>query len=259
MSFLSSVAKLGLTPAAAIGKQILKVVKPSSTIAKQPISTTTSQLASTTFGKVLGAATTATAAALAVTSGVVGKVLPSTKAKVIAAVATPAAVSFIADKPESLVKVPQQTIGFSAAIGSLFADPSISGITKIVKEYPVASGITAAAGLITVGKGALPAVASFSQTRAIRENTKAIEGMGQIPETAQTLELPSSSGEGLIDQPMINDQKTPVTSPTQELTSTRKRRKTKKSEPIRVSQRVNVVVSQRNSQNKKYLNYVYAR
>jgi len=251
MSLLKSIAKIGLTPAAAVSKQILKVVKPSSSIANQSISKTTEQLSSTAFGKVLGTVTTVTAAALVGASGVVSKVLPSTKSKVIAAVATPAAVTYFADKPQDIVGIPVSTAKFSSAVGSVLGNPSVSGVKDLIKENPVASSLVLGAAALTIGKGTAGLVASVANTAAIRANT-ASSGV-------QTLELPSSTTSGGIigTEPETLETNTQgvQTQATQSLNTPKRRRTAKKSKQPIMSQRVNVIVSNRNIGNKRYLNY----
>lgn len=263
MGILESVAKIGLTPAAFLGKEILKVVKPSSPTTQKSVSQITSELTQTTFGKVLGTATTATAAALLVTSGAISKVLPSTKSKVIATIAAPAALTYFADKPENLIKAPVQTLDFSADIGKLLSNPSFSGITQLIQEHPVASSVLGAGAVVAVGKSAIPAVSAILTREEMQKQTAAFERQAAAAEANLMQPLgvaPIQTPTATQDSTMQTNTEPIKTAETTSLkTKKRKRSKIKKSEGVKQSVRINIVNTGIKVQSKRYLNVIPLR
>jgi hypothetical protein len=259
MGLLGSIQKLALTPSAYIGKQVLKVVKPSSSIANQPVSTTTSQLQATTFGKVLGTAIAGTTTALAVTSigaGAIAKTVVAHPVKsAVVGLVTPTAISYFAEKPQDFVKIPTEAISFTSDIGTLASNPSVSGVVKLITEHKTASAVTAVVAGVVVGKSVIPAIASYKQTQAIQEQTEAIKGASAgIGATPQ--EKGGSDGNIPITQ---TNPTTPQTVYMDEKPKTAKKKTRSKARRGNISQRVNIVVTQKQSAHRitqSYLNRI---
>lgn len=207
-----------------------------------------------TSGLSVGATTTKTAISSAIKAS--PALIPTTtKGKVIAAVVTPVAIGATIKQPEkvaqAIVSTPSGLVNVGGNIANLAANPSIENVKTLVSENPVlVGGAVATAAAIGV-KGILPAIATTTQTQAIKEQTKAIEA------TTQGLIVQSTPEKDIISIPAQNNAPIPQTPQTQTIKATtttkRKRRKTKQIMP-NISQRVNVLVNNDNRRATK--NYI---
>jgi hypothetical protein len=248
MGFLSSIAKIALTPSTIVAKQILKVIKPSSTVATQSISKSTTQLASTTFGKVLGGAIAVTGGALAVASLPTGSVSAITKAitpttlkgKVIGGAVSLVTVPAIVSNPSIVPKTIGGLVNFGSNIGEVSKNPTTQGFTDIIKENPI---ISTATGLIVagaIGKGVAGTVASVVNTQAIKEQTEAIKGGNML--TPQ--ETGGTDGQNTTITP--TNPTTPQTVYMDDKPKTTQKKTYSKARRQPISQRVNLIVNQNN-------------
>lgn len=282
MGIFESISKAVLTPIAAVGNLIGKGLK-STGIVKSYTPQKAGDLAKTTFGKVLGTSIAATGVALAGAAAAgssagavslrsfagkgskiivkgVKSVVPSTaKGKVIAAVTAPIAVGAVVKQPkaaaEAVIKAPKELAQFGGNVADVAVNPSKESVSNLIKESPVLTAAAGAAGLAAVG-GSVAGLVSGALTRGeIKKQTEALTTLAEKQVLTTT-------------QPTIAPQQaiTPATQAVKEAaplstTSTpRKRRSRSRSKPI--SQRVNVIVNQKNTGvriTKKYLNKVYAR
>jgi len=200
-------------------------------------------------GAVLAAAPAAStgAAGAAVRSAVVSTAkaaVPTTlKGKAIAAVAAPVIIGAVINQPakiaEAVVKTPSALVNVGGNIANLAADPSIENIKTLVKENPVIVGGAAAAAAIVGAKTILPAIVTSRQIAATEKQTEAIEaataGMsgGGISATQQQITPQLPATERIV---------------TTATTTSKKRRKAAKKAVIQpISQRVNVVVQNKNT------------
>lgn len=261
-----------------IGKAITKVLDVAAVSVAHPIQTATALISKDkTFKEVSTAhfaqskgeqvkdivlSTLGTAAAVAGGAAVAGAaragtLLPAlipatTKGKIIAAVAAPIVAGAVVSQPtktaETIIKAPSELAEFGAGVGNLVAQPSVESAKKLFEESPILTTLTGAALVGGAVKTILPAIATARQTAAINEQTEAIrEGTSKL--------LPTESG-------IIGSTK-PITPPTETISAGVKRKPSKKRlkapQSPNISQRVNVIVSNKSSsiglrQNKKYIN-----
>jgi len=189
-------------------------------------------------GAIGGAAKAGTLATAAKT------LIPKTlKGKAIAAVAAPVVIGAVINQPakiaEAVVKTPSALVNVGGNIANLAADPSIENIKTLVKENPVIVGGAAAAAAIVGAKTILPAIVTSRQIAATEKQTEAIEaataGMsgGGISATQQQITPQLPATERIV---------------TTATTTSKKRRKAAKKAVIQpISQRVNVVVQNKNT------------
>jgi hypothetical protein len=208
-------------------------------------------------GAVLAAAPASAtgAAGAAVRSAVISTakaaVPTTTKGKIIAAVAAPVVIGAVIREPAATAKViaqaPSQLAQFGGDVAGFAANPSVESAKQIVKESPI---ISAAVGVVVAGAAAaaiLPAISSARQTAAIKEQTEVIGGIGVVDKSQGYFDTPASNNSPIPQTPATETMKTGTT-------ATRKRRKTAK-QPMNISQKVNIAISNRsNSQTKRYLN-----
>lgn len=239
---ITAVSNIALKPAVAIGNVISNLIKPGSG------TTTSSQLANTTAGKILGTATAGAVVALGgaiAGAGSIGaglaKAIPTTaKGKAIAVASTIVGVSAVASNPigttEAIGKVPGALANVGTNIGEFSANPTLQGAIDIAKENPVLVG----AGALAIGSGIAGTVATILNTRATKENTQTIiaPSDNNIPVGSSTLENPISnipaSTQDLIQPETAvgnNDVSgSPLTTPTKTITIGKKRYKKHKAE-----------------------------
>ena len=201
-------------------------------------------------GVVLGAAGLAVAAPAVATSVAKALIPASTKGKVIAAVAAPVVAGAVLREPgksaEAAVKLPSSLANFGGNAATFASSPSLDSGKKLLTDNPL---IAAAAGLIVAGgtaKVLAPAVGGYLQSDAIRDQTDVISSVSSSSQQSQVSEaIPT------VVSPV------PVTAATQRVTSTpvgsstKKKRRASKPRITNISQRVNVIVSNRT--NNKYI------
>lgn len=244
MGLLSSIQKIALTPSAYVGKQVLKVVKPSSSIAQQPISTTTSQLQKTTAGKILGTAIAGTAVALAVTA------VPSASLATAGKTAGKVAVSIVKN-PVGAVKtaVGGVLVGGAIAGGGLTLLPVVFKGGKVGAEVltgkkdltPENIGDVAKVVGLVAGGAVVAGVAGYVGKKVLE---------GGLPEVVGTAPLETVGSALQTDTQGVTTQAT-------ESISTKKRArkaKVKRFDGVRQSVRVNVI--NRSSANRKTVTYL---
>jgi len=183
---------------------------------------------------------------------VVKTVLPTTKSKVIAAVAAPSAITLLAGSEKA--RETTVNVGKSIVTGSLGTDvaKTIEGekpLSETLLAHPVATGVAALGAVAVLGKGLTTAGAIAAG--GLLDNDSS-------PAPTQTGVLVSDKSAEIYKDTPVAAAVTPITPQTQTLASSQNKRRASKKRatpsPLRVSQRVNVVVSQQ--QNKRYINKV---
>lgn len=190
------------------------------------------------------------AAATPVGQAIASKVIPkSLGGKIAAGVAAPIIVGAVAENPVKAAKAAGKTatglVNFGGNVASFAEDPSLQGAKDIFKENPVITTLLGGAGVLAVGGGlglAANTAATFLNTQATNQDTN--QGL-----------LGSSDADFLppvTSQQMVAGSQVPVTAETQNLStgSSSRRKKSKKVvEPMKINNRVQVVI-----QNKNYIN-----
>jgi hypothetical protein len=263
MGLFNSIIKTALAPSVAIGNVISKGI--TATTGIKTGTTTTSQLASTTPGKILGGAIASTAVAAAVAAApasvvagagnvakTVAKALVPTTAKgvITTAIVAPVAVGVLSKNPSAPLQVTSSLVNVGQGIGTFSSNPTLENALNIAKENPI---ITALGGVAILGAGVktiVPAIASYENTQAIKEQTGVLKAGGNvipvIPQETQGEVIPLATDTTGIK--------------TQETTSIKakpsvKRGKAKTSTKGMIqSVRVNVI--NRNSANRQTKNYL---
>jgi len=214
----------------------------------QPVSKQLTQVAVSGVSTALVAVGTAKIAAAGVVATATKLIPATTKGKVIASIAAPVALGAVVSQPTKTLSAISQTPGALANVGSnvagFIAEPSIEKAKEIATENPVIVGAIATAGLLAVGSKVIPAVATYTQTQAIQEQTSAIKG-------ATGLVVESGKDKDVITIPAQQTNPIPQTAQTQVIktgavTSTRRKRKKAVIMPQNISQRVNVLVNNDN-------------
>lgn len=191
-------------------------------------------------GAAVGAA--AKAGTLAPKALAVGKALiPATaKGKVIAAVAAPVVIGAVAKEPTKSIKAavsaPSELAQFGGDIATFAADPSLSTAKQIVTESPL---LSAAAGILAVGgitKAAAPIISGALTRGAIQEQTEALTqgGVSVVDKSAGFQMAPTT--------PTL-----PQTAAVTTTTSKKRKRSVRKPVIQPISQRVNVLVQNKNT------------
>jgi hypothetical protein len=171
----------------------------------------------------------------------------TTKGKVIGVVAAPVVVGIVSKAPlqsaKAVISAPSELAEFGSGIAQLATEPSLESAKELFKESPILTGASLAAVAVIAGKGIFPAIATARQTEAIQEQTAAITA---ATGAALPTEKPNytTSPVGVPSSPTV-----PVTPQTQTVAATGIRKARKKSKQRffpSVSQRVNVLVSNRN-------------
>ena len=241
MGLLSSISKIALTPSAFIGKKILQVIKPSSQIAQQPLSKTTTELSKTTFGKVLGTAITATAIAIPVAT------FPSASLKIAKSVA-----SYVGENPiksfiggavviPALATSPKLRSGgvegikeipsFGTGLGEVIEGEQ--GIGEFISKHPITSTIVAVVGAVAGGKVIAPVIGG---ALAGRDSEIIIEGTPQ--------ETGGFNGQETTITP--TNPTTPQTVYLDDKPKTKQKKRRSQARREQITQRVNLIVSQNN-------------
>lgn|SRR5574340_96442 len=199
----------------------------------------------------VGVAVVGVPASIAAAKAVVPK---TTKGKIIAGVAAPVVIGAVSQQPlkaaKTIASAPSELSQFGGDIANLAASPSLESAKELFKESPVLTTAALAAGAVALGKGVIPAIATARQTEAIQEQTAAIQAATAglpLDKTGTGASVPASSLAPSI----------PVTPSTKtvEAGTQRRRRKIKgKMTTGNITQRVNVLVSNRNAvATKKYI------
>lgn len=216
----------------------------------QPVSKQITQIITTTGTAalaVVGAGAVGTAAKAGTLTSSASKLIPTTiKGKIIGAVATPIVAGVIISQPlkaaEAISKTPAALTNVGANIGNLVANPSLSNVKTLFTENPLLVGGAVAGAAILGAKTIIPAITSARQIEATQEQTKAIEGA--------TAGLGKETATGSVFGNEAKYPQTPATTEVKPLTNgttRRKTRRTSKTMPQIINQRVNVMVSNRSS------------
>ena len=282
----------------AVGKTITKALDTISGVVTNPVTAITQGLGASTqkfveakpitnivktvtnvgvaAGAVVGIGAIAEGGFAAVAKGAQAIIPSTTKGKVIAAVAAPVVVGAVIKEPakaaETALNAPSKLANFGGNLAEVITNPSIEGAKQLVKENPIiagAAGVAVATGVGLGVGGLVSTISNIQNTQAVKENTKASLG-GSSPEVpiAQTVSsLPVSvvdkSGEFKTPPAATGiAQLTPVTPQTQKISSgvSKKRYKPRKQAKMQpISQKVNVIVSNRSVStgtriNAKYIN-----
>ena len=291
MGLLSSIGKfLNTNP---VGKAITKTLDTISGIVTNPVTAITQGTAASTkkfveASPITNAVKTVTnvglAAAAVVGVGAVAegglaavgsaasKLIPSTtKGKVIAAVATPVVAGAVLKQPakaaETILNAPSSLANFGGNAAELIANPSLSNAKTLIKENPVVATLAGAGAVAAIGGGvglAANTVATFVNSRATKANTAATLGGDTTTPEDTGINVIDKSGQFRImpvEQGAIAPA-TPITPQTQKVSKSgtvrRRKRKSKSSVPTSISQRVNVVVANKNTttgiSNRRFIN-----
>jgi len=140
-----------------------------------------------------GYASLALGAASIVAKGIAAtasSLIPATlKGKVVAAVAAPVIAGIVIQEPgatlDTITKTPGALANVGANIAQVATDPSIENIKSLVTENPVIVGGAAAIAAVLAAKAIVPSLVGINQSAAIREQTEAINSVGQ-PTIANT-------------------------------------------------------------------------
>lgn len=170
--------------------------------------------------------------------------------KVAAIAAVPIAAPVLISSPkarEKLVNSPSELAQFGTDLGKLAEEPSTENLKNLVKESPIiTTGILTTLGIVGA-KTILPAL----QTKAVKEQTEAINKQTEAIENLPTTPviMPTETKEIEVTQkpaqPSNLAETKTITSDTPK--KARKRSRIKKNYGGNVNQRVNVIVSTRNS------------
>lgn len=192
----------------------------------------------------------------------------TTKGKIIAAVAAPIVVGAVAQKPlesaKALISAPSNLANFGGNAANLIASPSVSNLKTLAKENPILTGAAALATAVTVGGGiglAANTAATFINSQATKANTAAsLGGTEDLPVTVvdksgQFQATPATGGTAIAPS-------TPITPQTQAVSKSgvvrRRKRKSMRSTPTNISQKVNVVVANKTTttgiSNRRFIN-----
>ena len=264
MGLLSSILQTGENILTSIGGAVGKVYE--NTLAKVPFIPEAKSFVEKnpeivavplTAGLAVGATATKAAASKVVTS--IPSLLPTTtKGKIVAAAATPVVIGATISQPskvaQAVVDTPKGLFNVGGNLGNLVAEPSIKNVKTLVTENPVIVGGAIAAAAAVGAKGIIPAIATARQTEAIQEQTKAIQSVsppGLLVESTKEkdiLTLPPATNITPIPQ-------TPQTKTISPTTTRRKKRKSVKTLPQNITQKVNVLVNNDNRRaTKNYIN-----
>jgi hypothetical protein len=197
----------------------------------------------------------------AVIGSALKSIIPSTaKGKVLTVLAAPVVAGAVINQPgktaDLLINAPSSLSNFGGNVANFAANPTIENIKTIIAENPLISGGVAAGVVIAGASAIIPAITTSRYIGAVNEQTEAIR-----EQTASNL---TSSGV-LVGSSTQYASETPITPATQTVqaggtrTSTSRKKRSSKAIIPSVSQKINVVVSNRaNStgikQTKRYLN-----
>jgi hypothetical protein len=179
----------------------------------------------------------------------------------ITAAAVPIVVGAFTSQPKESAKVILEAGPNLANLGGnladFAADPSLEKAKDIITENPITSGLIAGGAALSGGLLAIGPIVTALNTDALRDNTKATEDrlIGIPKENEKNYSIgPSKAVEtfsgqsSTIDTTPAGVAPTPITPQTQQIsaTSKKKKKRSKVSKPQNISQRVNVIVSNKN-------------
>jgi len=134
-------------------------------------------------------------------------------------VAAPIVIGAVSSNPGLVAQAgtaPSQLSEFGKDIGAVTKNPTVQGFKDVFVNSPVLSTGTALLGIAAIGGGTAAAISTIANTRAIKENTRAINAptapVGVLP-TSPAMDLPTSPQSGTIAAP----QEQPLTPETQVL------------------------------------------
>jgi len=191
--------------------------------------------------------------------------LPSTKAKVIGGVVAAVGIPAITSSPKlqtDIINAPASAQNFGGNIGELIQNPSLEAAKNVITENPIVAGVVGAGILGAVGLGTATLVSNISNTLATKENTRAVEAGLVSSQPAVYTTLPTNN---LIPTTPATETISGVPATLQETGKTASIKRKKRASQPRVaiiSQRVNVLVSQKNQSNQireRYLNVLPLR
>lgn len=195
---------------------------------------------------VLGKAAAASAPAKAVVTAAKILIPKTTKQAVVTAAVAPVVATAIISNPKAAIETPSKILNFQTNVGELIAEPSIEKVKETFMENPIISSGVAAAGVAAAGLATAGIVSSVLNTQAIKEQTKALNS--QIP---NALPLTPASTAGLSSKEYQNNVPAPVESkpltPATKDISSKRYRKARKPLKNNVVQRVNIIVSNKNT------------
>lgn len=212
---------------------------------KQPTSTNIAATLATTavaVGALYGGAAIASGRGAALATSLIPKTVTG---KIAAAVVVPAAAGLVVSQPkvlEEIPKVPAQTYELTKGLASG------NNVLQTIKENPYGAAALVA-GAAIVGKGLAGTAATALNTQAVKENTQASAN--------NNLPLTTSSND-ISNTPIQTNPLLPILPSTQALTSVKgagARKSSPKKTPS-MSQRVNILINNRNSNSRTYKRYL---
>lgn len=149
--------------------------------------------------------------------------------KIATVASTPVVVGALASSEKArtaIVNAPSASYDFGKQIGSLIEDPSLNKASTLLKEHPVASVLTAGAGLAAVGvvgRGVVSTIATMSNTQALKEVKTSLQqpsvGLPTLPSSSAS--LPSMPEAELSRTPSLTPE--PSMAPSAQLVTTKQK------------------------------------
>lgn len=242
------VAKAAINPNVKVSTLANEFAQKSPTQASKEIILGTVGIATT----ILGGAALGTAAKAGTLATAAKTLIPATaKGKVIAAVAAPVVIGAVVQEPAAAAKAIANTPSALANVGGniakVAANPTLENVKELVTENPVILAGAAIIGTGVAAKTILPAIAVSRQTAAIEEQTKAIQDTTYSTQPVQLVQVPAVSKAIEADTRTPTQPVTPATHTPTATTKAKKKRKAQKSQIPSISQRVNVIVSNKSN------------
>jgi len=173
--------------------------------------------------------------------------------------------------PIGAAKATTKAIDFQVDLGKTLANPSLEGAKELIKEHPVGSAVTAGAALAAAGLATAGIVSNITNTMAVKENTKATQAGIAAINAAPTSQLPIAAATAAplpstaVQTGAAVAPSTPTMPQTEVVrvggssTSSKKRKRSSKTANQYFTQKVGIVVQNRNVNtgitiNKRYLN-----
>jgi len=186
-----------------------------------------------------------------VASTVKAAIPKSVAGKAAAALVVPVVATAAIKNPSGAVNTVGKILDAQVDAGALIADPSLSKAEEYLKEHPGASVAVGVGALAAVGGGlglAANTVATYLNSKATNENTNATDPeapSASLPTDTTTTKTRTVAQETPATSNLAPSSQLPVTPQTQTITNSpsRKRSSRRKAIQPRVTQRVNVIVS----------------
>lgn len=204
--------------------------------------------AGSTSAKAIGSKT------LSVGGTILKAVAPKTvKGALLEAAVVPVVATAVIKNPSGAAKTVGNVVSAQVDLGKLISEPSKETALDFVKEHPIATGVIGAGAALAVGKVATSIVSTVLNTKAVKENTRALKESRQptieeitdvIPEQVQ----PTQAGYTVTDKSgEFRPAETPILPATNEVTEGTETKKKRRYKPRKVvtpsiRQNVNVVV-----------------